>query len=259
MTANGRNGSHGSSTPRVPGKDSMAPPLPKRFYATAAVGDGGPQEYAILLDDRRAKTPKKSDLVLPTRSLAEAVAAEWLVQGDRIDPARMPLTRLANTAIDGVSGHEASVRADIVKYAGSDLLCYRAERPEGLVQRQARHWDPVLAWMTNRHNVHLTVATGLVHVAQPPALGEVVAGLVAPFDAFRLTALHVITTLSGSTLLALAIHVRHLTAEAAWTAAHVDEDWQIEEWGADTKSTARRQHRWNEMRTACDLLDMLAD
>ncbi len=259
MTTNGQNGSSGSGErARRPGRE-IATPLPKRFYKDVSVEPTAAGQFTILLDGRRAKTPKKNDLALPARAVADALGEEWSAQGERIDPAHMPLTRLANTAIDAVTGREASVRADIVKYAGSDLLCYRAERPTNLVNRQAAHWDPILTWARQRYGAGFVIATGLMHVAQPASVAARVGAVVEPLDAFRLTPMHVMTTLSGSAVLALAVYDRSLTAGAAWATAHVDEDWQIESWGEDAEASVRRQARWIEMAAAARLLDLLAD
>ena len=239
-----------------PGRQEIKP-LPKRFYTLATVGSVANGRYAILLDGRAAKTPKQSGLQLPALALADAVAAEWQAQGERINPALMPLTRLANTAIDGVSGREGDVRADIVKYCVSDLVCYRAERPDGLVRRQAAVWDPVLAWANVRLGAPLRTAAGLMPVSQSPATAAAYAVAIAPLDAFRLTSLHVMATLMGSALLALAVSEAQLTAEAAWLAAHVDEDWQISQWGGDTEAETRRARRWGEMAAASRMLTLL--
>jgi chaperone required for assembly of F1-ATPase len=235
----------------------QATPLPKRFYAAVTTGPLEDAGAAILLDGRCARTPGKRELRLPALPLAHAVAGEWAAQDERIDPARMPLTRLGNTAIDGVALRLEDVRADVVKYAASDLLCYRAERPDGLVRRQAEHWDPVLAWAASTLGARMTVGTGIVHVAQPPESLDAIAAGVRPLDAFRLTALHTIMTLTGSSLLALAVLHRSLTPDQAWSAAHVDEDWQIAEWGADAEAEARRALRHVEMGAAARMLALL--
>ena len=203
------------------------------------------------------RTPAKALLALPTRALAEAVAGEWAAQQEQIDPATMPLTRLANSAIDGVRGREAQVRADIVRYAASDLLCYRASEPEGLVRRQAEMWDPVLGWAREALGAPLKVAQGLMPVAQPGAAISAIAATLEGFDAFGLAALHVMTTLTGAALLALAHARGRLTAEQAWMAAHVDEDWQVARWGEDAEAAQRRQRRWSEMQAASRMLALL--
>jgi chaperone required for assembly of F1-ATPase len=197
-------------------------------------------------------------LALPTRALAEAVAAEWEAQGERIDPATMPLTRLANSTIDGVIARQAEVRAEIVKYAGSDLLCYRAEGPEELIRRQAETWDPVLAWARAALGADFNVSQGVMPAAQPDAATEAVARALQPHGPFALAAIHVMTTLMGSARLALAHAHGPLSAEAAWVAAHVDEDWQISQWGEDAEAKARRDRRWAEMQAASRLLELLA-
>lgn len=240
-----------------PGRQEIKP-LPKRFYTNAAAGPEAAGGFPILLDGRSAKTPRRSVLQLPTLALGQAVAAEWQAQTQQINPALMPLTRLANTAIDGVTGRETDVRVDIVEYSGSDLVCYRAESPEALVRRQAERWDPVLAWAQDRLGVALRTASGLMPVKQPPTVATAFAGAIQPLEAFQLTGLHVMTTLMGSAMLALAVLEGHLTADAAWTAAHVDEDWQIAQWGGDAEAETRRARRWTEMSAASRMLQLSA-
>ena len=220
-------------------------------------GEGRARLFRVLLDGKPIRTPAKRDLALPTAALAEAIAAEWAAQAAHVDPATMPLTRLANSAIDGVAGREAEVRADIAKYAGSDLVCYRAEGPEGLVERQCRAWDPILEWARETLGARFEVATGIMPVAQPDAGRAAVAEALAHLDAFTLAALHVMTTLMGSALLALGHARGRLSAEAAWAAAHVDEDWQISQWGEDAEAEARRERRWAEMQAASRMLSLL--
>jgi chaperone required for assembly of F1-ATPase len=247
---------NGDGPPKVPGRDGPRP-LPKRFYTnvTAAPRSTG---FAVLLDARAARTPKKRELVLPTLALAQAIAEEWDAQRSAIDPAGMPLTRLVNTVLDGVEGRESEVRADIVKYAGSDLLCYRAEDPEKLVALQAATWDPVLSWAGASLGIPLALSGGVMPVRQSQEALDAVASAVAMLDAFRLAALHVMVTLTGSAILGLAVLHGHLSPEAAWSAAHVDEDWQIARWGEDAEASARRARRWADMRAAADLLRHLA-
>lgn len=227
--------------------------LTKRFYATASVGetvDG----YAVLLDGKTVRTPSKKPLAVPRRATAQALAAEWDAQVKIINPATMPLTRLVNSAIDGVVGQEREVAADAAKFAGSDLLCYRADLPEGLVALQKQHWDPVLAWAARDLGCQFNVTVGVGHVAQPQGSLAKIEGLAAGYDAFALSGLHSMTTLMGSVLLALAAARGHLTGEAAWAAAHVDEDWQVSLWGTDDEALARRQNRWRDMQAAMRLV-----
>lgn len=249
--------------PKVPLREAP-PALPKRFYkmvaveaVTPAVGqrDGG---YQVLLDGRAARTPKKKPLALPTRALADAIAAEWSAQSEHINPTRMPLTRLANTVLDGMAGREAEVAADIVKYAGSDLICYRAEAPHQLVERQQASWQPLLDWTQAELGASFTCAEGVMPVRQPPASLEKFSRAVIGLDAYRLAALHVMTTLTGSAVIALAVLRQRLLLEEAWAAAHVDEDWQISQWGEDAEAARRRRQRWAEMQAAGRLLQLMS-
>jgi len=245
--------------------------LPQRFFKTvtvaAALGSGdamaaspdpGPpaEVYGVLLDGKSVRTPAKGTLALPTRALAEAIAAEWQAQGPQIDPERMPLTRLANAAIDGVVGRQALVGADIVKYLGSDLVCYRAADPAALVKRQADAWDPVLAWCRTVLGIDLKVTRSIVPLAQPEAAGAVLTSWLQGVDAFALTALHAMTTLLGSAALTLAYAGGQLDAAAAWAAAHIDEDFQWEQWGIDALAKARRERQWAELEAASRLFEL---
>ena len=238
--------------PKVLGREAPRP-LPKRFYQTATVGEAS-GAFSVLLDGRPVKTPAKRDLALPNRALAELVAAEFAAQGATIDPATMPVTRIVNSALDGVAPRHAEVAEDLAAYAGSDLVCYRADAPDGLIARQARHWDPVVVWAARELGVRPALATGVIHVAQPPALGEATLARLASLDAISLAAMHVVTTLTGSALLALALAAGALDASEVWAAAHVDEDWQVEQWGEDGEATARRAARRTEFDAACRIL-----
>ncbi|HEV2955896.1 MAG TPA: ATP12 family protein [Xanthobacteraceae bacterium] len=234
---------------------AMRPPLPRRFYQQAGVeeADGG---FRVVLDGRPVRTPARGFLIAPLRQLAQALAAEWDAQGETIDPVTMPLTRLANSIIDGVAAAPAPVGADIERYLGSDLLFYRAEGPQPLVERQADLWDPVLAWAREALGARFVLAQGVVHATQPE--GAIAAArAVIPLDPWRLGAVHVITTLTGSALLALALLHGRLTAEEAWTAAHVDEDWNMEQWGRDEVALARRAARRAELDAAATVLATL--
>jgi chaperone required for assembly of F1-ATPase len=229
---------------------------PKRFYRAVSV-DGAAPAFRLLLDGKPVRTPAKRELAVPSKALAEALAVEWEAQGEWIDPATMPLTRLVNSAIDGVIGREAEVCADIAKYAANDLLCYRAEGPAELVRRQVDAWDPVLAWAREALGARLVLGQGIVPIDQPRVTIAAIERALADLDAFSLIAHHVMTTLTGSALLALAQAHNRLTAEGAWAAAHVDENWQISQWGEDTEAKARRDSRWAEMQAASRLLSLL--
>jgi len=238
--------------PREATRRSMRTVLPRRFYetaATAAVADG----YAVRLDDKPICTPARRMLAAPTLALAEAIAAEWQAQKDVIDPAKMPLTRLANAIIDGVVDAPQPVAAEIAKYLASDLLLYRAGAPPGLVERQAHHWDPILAWARQALGADFKLGEGVVHVAQPEA-ALAAARAAIPLEPWRLGAVHAMTTLTGSALIALAMARGALSADAAWQAAHVDEDWNMALWGRDELATARREFRLAEFQAAATVL-----
>lgn len=230
--------------------------LPKRFYKDVAVTDDG-AGAVLLLDGKPVRTPGKAELVLPTRALAEAVAEEWRAQGERIDPASMPLTKLANSAIDGVAGRELAVIDDIMSHAASDLLCYRAPGPQGLVDAQAKTWDKVLAWARETLGAPLVLGEGVVHVAQPQASLDRLKQAFDGRDAFDLSALHVMTALTGSALLAFAVALGRLSPEQAWHAAHVDEDWQISQWGEDAEAATRRENRRRDFAAAAQMFGLL--
>jgi chaperone required for assembly of F1-ATPase len=235
----------------------MRPELPKRFYksAEAAKQEGG---FCILLDGRAVRTPAKSIVTVPDEKLALALAEEWNAQTEVIDPANMPLTRLVNSAIDGVSREQEAVRAEIVKYAASDLLCYRAEGPERLVENQRAKWDPVLDWADETLGARFRLAEGIVFVDQPVEALEAVAAALARLDIFRLAVASVVTTLTGSALLSLALLEKRLTVEEAWAAAHVDEDWNAELWGEDEEAAERRARRYAEMKAAARIIALAA-
>ncbi len=243
-----------SDAPRDPIRAAQAHMRPapiKRFFTETSVGEAEGGGSALLLDGRRARTPAKKPLVLPTRALADMIAAEWAGQGETIDSAAMPLTRLATSALDGVAGALGATRAEIAGYAGSDLVCYRAEAPEALVAAESQAFDPVLDWAGEALGAKLIVAEGVVHVRQSePALAAVRAALEAVTDPFALAALHVMTSLTGSALLALAVGRGRLGAEDAWRIAHVAEDFQIARWGEDKDAEARRKGRWRDFEAA---------
>ena len=218
------------------------PPLPKRFYKAVGLGADG-DLHVVQLDGRTARTPGRSPLGVAERSIAEALAAEWDAQAEHIDPATMPLTRIVNSAIDGVAAKMAETRADIVAYAGNDLLCYRADSPEELVRRQAELWDPLLDWADRSLGARLLTGEGIIPISQPEAAVARFAEALQPFDPLRLTALHVATSLTGSAVIPLALAHREIEGNAAWDAAHVDEDWQARQWGEVDEAGARRRAR----------------
>jgi chaperone required for assembly of F1-ATPase len=224
-------------------------PPRRRFYKQA---DVAPHEagFALVLDGRVARTPAGKLLAVRSEAVAAALAAEWSAQGERLDPTAMPLTRLVNSAIDGVAAEMAAVRADIVRYAESDLVCYRAEGPAGLIALQEAHWSPLLAYMREVLGARFVLAEGVVHVSQDWGALAAVDAALERYDALALAAVHTVTTLTGSTVIALAVARGALAPEAAWTAAHVDEDWQMSQWGEDEQALERRAMRWREMEAA---------
>jgi chaperone required for assembly of F1-ATPase len=231
---------------------AMRPQLRRRFYERAEI-EGGDGEFRIVLDGRPVKTPARRPLAAPTQVLAQAIAAEWEEQREVIDPARTPLTRLANSIIDGVAEASSQVAAEVARYLGSDLVFYRAGGPAGLVMRQSKAWDPVLAWARDVLGARFLLAEGLVYVTQSPeALAAASAAI--PRDHWRLGAVNSVTTLTGSALIALALAGGALSVDEAWTAAHVDEDWNMDFWGRDELALERRGYRFAEMQAAALVL-----
>lgn len=219
----------------------------RRFYTAVTVTE----DCAIALDGRIVKTPLKSKLVLPTRALADEVAAEWAAQGEKIDPATMVLTKLANTALDRVAPERPRIVGEILDYAGSDLVCYRADRPPALVTRQRAAWDPIVDWARVALDAPFVVTTGIVHVSQPNAALRAFEAALAVHNDFELSTFYSVMTMTGSALIPLMLARAALSPETAWTAAHVDEDYQIENWGEDEEAALRRVRRHGEFMTCC--------
>ena len=247
--------------PMQAARRGMRTPLRQRFYQSATVRQDG-SAHAVLLDGKPIRTPARRPLAAPVRPLAERIADEWQSQSEVIDPAKMPLTRLANAIIDGVAMTPQPVHAEIGKYLASDLLFYRAAEPEGLVALQSQHWDPVLDWAHQEFGARFALTAGVMHVAQPDAALEAAAAAIplgedggaAPW---RLGAINVVTTLTGSALLALALAGGRLDAEAVWAAAHVDEDWNMTRWGRDEAALARRAFHFAEFEAAVTVLRLI--
>jgi chaperone required for assembly of F1-ATPase len=230
-------------------------PRRKRFYAKAGVAET-PDGFTITLDDKPIRTPSGRSVVAPTREIADAIVAEWDAQQETIDPLTMPLTRFANSVADAVVDRIEAVADDVAKYFGTDLLFYRAGHPDGLVAREAAHWDPIVFWAADALGAHFILSEGIVHVRQPDAAVEA-ARAALPGDPWSIAALHVVTTLTGSALLALALMRGVIDQDQAWTAAHVDEDWNIEKWGIDEEVAARRAARLVDFRAAARILRAL--
>ncbi|HTW52729.1 MAG TPA: ATP12 family protein [Stellaceae bacterium] len=212
----------------------------KRVYksVTTCGVDGG---WGVTLDEKPLRTPAKRDLTVPSEALAAAIAAEWDAQSADIRPETMPLTRLAATAIDRTAAGRDKIVAEIANYAGTDLVCYRAEHPPALGARQEAVWQPLLDWAAGRYDAGLAITAGIVPLAQSPASLKAYAGVVGAFDDFRLTALQAATGACGSLVIALALHEGRLDAEAAFAASQLDETFQIEAWGEDNEAAKRRE------------------
>ena len=214
-------------------------PRRKRFYVHAGVAEAPGDGFAITLDDKQVRTPSGRALVAPRREIADGIAAEWNAQSEFINPVTMPLTRFANSVADAVVDRVDAVTEDVAKFFRSDLLFYRAGHPEALVAREAALWDPPLFWAAEELGAHFILTEGIVHVRQPePAVAAARAAL--PTDPWSIAAVHVITTITGSALLALALMRGVIDPDQVWAAAHVDEDWNIEKWGVDEEIAARR-------------------
>ncbi|HEY4920296.1 MAG TPA: ATP12 family protein [Xanthobacteraceae bacterium] len=234
---------------------SVRPTLRRRFFREVALTQQ-PAGFVVSLDGRPVQTPARRPLAAPTRPLAEILAAEWDAQFEVIDPAKMPLTRLANTIIDGVVAARPEIVAEIEKYLGSDLVYYRAEAPDALVMRQERHWDPILAFARDDLAARFVVTQGVNFVTQPAEAIEAARHAI-PRDPWRLGAVHAVMTLTGSALIALALARGAVSPDAAWAAAHVDEDWNMEQWGRDELALARREARLAEVQAAVRVLELV--
>lgn len=239
-----------------PGKANRGqdkPKFPKRFYKEVSITDTD-AGHAVSLDGRLIKTPGRAELLLPTSEAAQLVATEWSAVEDEINPMKMPVTRIANTAVDGVANEIQAVLEDIVRYSSSDLLCYRADAPEGLVNAQRENWDPILDWFEEEVGARFELAEGIMHISQPKeAIAAFGNRLRIHEDAFKLACIHSFTSLSGSALIALSLAENKLDVETAWKAAHVDEDWNISQWGEDYEAEERRKQRWKDFDAAARL------
>lgn len=228
----------------------------RRFWTSAEVvptGDG----YGVALDGRPVRTPAKAELRLPSRGLAEAVAAEWEAQEDVIDPTVMHVTRAANAALDKVAPQRAEVVAMLAEYGDTDLVCYRADAPEGLVERQTTAWDPLLDWAEERFGARLISVQGVMHAAQPPAALDRLAAPLQEMSVFELTAMHDLVSLSGSLVIGLAAAEGAWPAGTLWEHSRIDERWQQEFWGVDSEAEAMAEERRRAFLRARRFLEML--
>ena len=228
----------------------------KRFWKDVAVereSDG----WAVRLDDRPVRTPARAPLVVPAEALAEAIAGEWRSVDEEIDPRAMPLTGLANAAIDRVAPDRQAFAGGLARYAEADLACYRSEWPPELVERQKAAWDPLLAWARRRYDVDFSTTSGLMHVPQPQATVERLAHSVGSLDAFRLAGLSPLVTIGGSLVAALALSEKAMTADAVWQAVSVDERWQLEQWGADQEAETALENKRCDFMAAAGFLELV--
>ncbi len=230
--------------------------LPKRFYTEAGVAavEGG---FAVNLDGKPTRTPGRTPMVLPLRALAEAVAAEWAAQGELIDPDTMPVLRLMNAAIEGGAATRDALAGEVIKYAGNDLLLYRAESPRELVAEQEAIWDPILISVARHFGVSFQPTMGIIHQPQPPQMTARLSEVLEGEDHLVLTALVSVTGISGSGIMAIALWHGLLSAEQVWLAAHVDEDYQMRFWGAVEEAVERRAERHRDFDAAVRVLEML--
>lgn len=228
----------------------------KRFWKEAAASpeNGG---WGVALDGKPLRTPARKPLVVRTRALAEAIAAEWSAAGETVQPRAMPLTGLANAAIDHVAPDPERFAHELARYGESDLACYRADAPRALAQLQEQSWDPLLAWARRRFDVDFRTTCGIVHVQQPDATVQRLDHAVAALDPFRLAGLSPLVTIGGSLLAALALLERAIGAQAAWEAVTIDDRWQIEKWGADPEAEAALDARRRDFLAAATFLELL--
>jgi len=228
----------------------------KRFWTDVSVGQetGG---WSIALDGRPVRTPARASLVVPNKALAEAIAGEWRDVEGEIDPRAMPLTGLANAAIDRVAPDKDTFATGLARYAEADLVCYRADNPDGLVERQAESWDELLGWARRRFDVDFVTTSGVAHVEQPPATVERLAHAVASLDAFRLAGLSPLVTIGGSLIVALAVLEKAITPDEAWQAVSLDERWQLEQWGSDAEAEAALDNRRRDFMAAARFLELV--
>lgn len=229
----------------------------KRVYKTVETASvtGG---WTVMLDRRLMRTPAKNNMVLPTEPLAAAIAAEWDAQTDEIRPHQMPLTRLAATAIDRTTVQREAVVNEVANYAGTDLVCYRAEHPPALAARQEQAWQPLIDWAMSRYDAALSVTTGIIPTRQSAAALKAFATAVAALDNFRLTGLANLTTACGSLVIALAVMEGRIDPEEAFAASQLDETFQIEAWGEDAEAMQRRAALAEDIRSAARFIELLA-
>ena len=228
----------------------------KRFWTEVGVGREG-SGWTIALDGHPVRTPARAPLVVPSETLADAIAEEWRAVDGEIDPHAMPLTGLANAAIDRIAPERQAFAGGLGQYAEADLASYRSEWPPDLVSRQEQSWDELLAWARRRYDVDFSTTTGLMHIPQPQATVERLAHAVAELDSFRLAGLSPLVTTGGSLIAGLAVLERAIPPEAAWQAVSIDDRWQLEQWGEDAEARAALDNRRRDFMAGARFLELL--
>ena len=228
----------------------------KRFWKSVSIGEEG-GAWGVKLDGRSIKTPARLPLQVPTRALAEAIGEEWDALGKTIDPRALPLTGIANAALDRVAPDPPGFAGALAKYAEADLACYRAEGPEELVRRQEREWDKLLDWARRRYEIDFVVTSGLIHVEQPAATVDRLTHAILVLDSFRLAGLSPLVSISGSLVAALGILERAMAPDEIWNAVSLDDQWQRERWGADADAEAALHNRRRDFFSSVRFLDLL--
>ena len=228
----------------------------RRFWKDVTV-EPEDDRWAIKLDGRPVRTPARALLALPTEALAEAIATEWNAVGETVDPRAMPLTGLANAAIDRVEPERQAFADGLARYAEADLACYRAEGPQKLIGLEEQQWGTLLGWARRRYDAEFVTTSGLIHVAQPPATIARLSQAVAPLDPFRLAGVSPLITIGASLIAALAVLEKAITPDEAWDAVSLDERWQLERWGADAEAEARLSNRRRDFLAAAAFLELL--
>jgi chaperone required for assembly of F1-ATPase len=228
----------------------------KRFWKTAGIAaeDGG---WGVRLDGRALRTPARALLVVPTRALAAAIAGEWDAVEETVDPRAMPMTGLANAAVDRVAADPHAFARGLALYGESDLTCYRADGPSELVRRQCESWDKLLGWARRRYDVDFATATGVIHVSQPEATVQRLAHAVTTLDAFHLAALSPLVTIGGSLVAGLAVVEGAVSVADAWNYVSIDERWQLEQWGSDSEAELALENRRSEFFAAARFLELI--
>jgi len=227
----------------------MTPSLKKRFWENASVVEAE-NGFGIQLDGRSVKTPSKTPLVVDFHAIAHDIASEWMAQGEQVDPSTMPTTRMANSVIDKVSVNRDAIIEMLSEYAGSDLLCYRATTPQGLIAEQARVWDPILEWSANTMQAPFRVTQGVMYVDQPAQSIEVYRAKLQNMNDYQLAGAHDLITISGSMVVSMALLTNHLDVDQAWSAVTVDEIWQEKQWGADEEAQESQKIKYQDFEFA---------